>query len=210
MHEVRPEAPEAPEAPEVPEGSEKPEGSENAARLRPTPSQTAGPFVSLGTEWLGDVSLVAPGAQGAITVTGRLFDGAGMPVTDAVLEFWQADAEGRYPPDTAPGWTGFTRSFTDHEGCYHLRTVRPGGVPVIDGTAQAPHIDVSIFARGLMQRLVTRIYFSDEEAANALDPVLASISEPAAASSLIALAGGDGYRLDLRLQGGQETVFFVP
>jgi protocatechuate 3,4-dioxygenase alpha subunit len=143
-------------------------------------------------------------------VTGRVLDGAGMPVIDAVVEFWQADSEGRFPPDSEPDWTGFTRSFTDEEGRYRLRTVRPGGVPAGDGSPQAPHVDVSIFARGLQQRLVTRIYFADEEAANALDPVLGSIAEPGRASSLIAQAVPGGYRLDLRLQGDEETVFFVP
>jgi protocatechuate 3,4-dioxygenase alpha subunit len=182
----------------------------SAERLVPTPSQTAGPFVSIGTEWLADACLVASGSPGAITVSGRVFDGAGAPVTDAVLEFWQADASGRYPPDTEHGWTGFTRALTDHEGAYCLRTVAPGEVPTGDGTPQAPHIDVSIFARGLLQRLVTRIYFSDQEAANALDPVLASIGVPAAVSSLIALGGPEAYELDLRLQGDEETVFFVP
>jgi protocatechuate 3,4-dioxygenase alpha subunit len=140
---------------------------------------------------------------------GRVFDGAGMPVTDAVLEFWQADATGRYPPGTEVGWTGFTRAFTDGAGGYHLRTLRPGRVPAGDGSSQAPHINVSIFARGLLQRLVTRIYFSDEEAANARDPVLASLSEPAA-STLIARSGPESYHLDIRLQGDEETVFFVP
>jgi protocatechuate 3,4-dioxygenase alpha subunit len=130
----------------------------SAERLVPTPSQTAGPFVSIGTEWLADACLVASGSPGA----------------------------------------------------YCLRTVAPGEVPTGDGTPQAPHIDVSIFARGLLQRLVTRIYFSDQEAANALDPVLASIGVPAAVSSLIALGGPEAYELDLRLQGDEETVFFVP
>jgi protocatechuate 3,4-dioxygenase alpha subunit len=191
-------------------GHEAPGALETRGRLVPTPSQTAGPFLSIGTEWLADGSIAAVGAAGGIIVTGRVLDGAGMPVTDAVLEFWQADADGRYPPETAPDWTGFTRALTDHEGRYRLQTVAPGRVAAGDGTPQAPHIDVSIFARGLLQRLVTRIYLSDEEAANALDPVLCSISEAAAASSLIARAGPGGYELDLRLQGDGETIFFVP
>jgi len=183
---------------------------ETAPDLVPTPSQTAGPFLSIGTAWLADECTVAPGVTGAIAVTGQVFDGAGMPVTDAVLEFWQADAEGRHPPRTEPGWTGFTRSLTDGEGRYRLRTVRPGPVPAGDGSPQAPHIDVSIFARGLLQRVVTRIYFSDEEVANALDPLLGAIAAPGTAASLIARAGPHGYRLDFRLQGDEETVFFVP
>jgi protocatechuate 3,4-dioxygenase, alpha subunit len=184
--------------------------AESEPDLVATPSQTAGPYISLGTAWLADGAMVTADAPAAITVTGRVLDGASMPVTDAVVEFWQADSEGRFPPDTERGWTGFTRSFTDEEGCYRLRTVRPGGVPAADGSPQAPHIDVSIFARGLLQRLVTRIYFADEEAANAVDPVLASIAEPRRTSSMIARAVPGGYRLDVRLQGEEETVFFVP
>jgi protocatechuate 3,4-dioxygenase alpha subunit len=178
--------------------------------LVPTPSQTAGPFLSIGTSWLAGTTASTPPATGLVTVSGHVFDGAGTPVTDAVLEFWQADAEGRYPPDTEAGWTGFARAFTDHEGGYRLSTVLPAGVPAGDGRPQAPHIDVSIFARGLMQRLVTRIYFSDSEAANAVDPVLASLPDPATASRMIAQAGPEGYELDLRLQGAEESVFFVP
>jgi protocatechuate 3,4-dioxygenase alpha subunit len=153
--------------------------------------------------------MIAIGAPSAITVAGRVLDGAGAPVTDAVIEFWQADAQGRYPPDTAPGWTGFTRSLTDADGCYHLRTVRPGDVPAGESSRQAPHIDVAIFARGLLQRLVTRIYFSDAGDANAFDPVLGSMAESSAAT-LMAAAGPDGYVLDFRLQGDGETTFFVP
>lgn len=185
-------------------------GGAQERKLVPTPSQTAGPFLSIGTGWLADECTVAVGTTGAVAVTGRVLDGAGSPVSDAVMEFWQADAHGRFPPDTAPGWTGFTRSLTDAEGRYRLRTVRPGALVTADGSAQAPHIDVSMFARGLQQRLVTRIYFSDERAANALDPVLCSIVEPGRADSLIAQAGPDGFRLDIRLQGDRETVFFEP
>jgi protocatechuate 3,4-dioxygenase, alpha subunit len=178
-----------------------------------TPSQTAGPFVSIGTEWEA-AGLVAPdtSAAGAVSVAGRVFDGSGAPVRDAMLEFWQADADGHFPPGSPRGWTGFTRSLTDEEGRYRLVTVKPGPVAGPDGSLQAPHVDVSIFARGLLQRLVTRIYFSDEEARNAADPVLASLGSSSLASRLLAALEPDGssYLFDVHLQGDQETVFFAP
>jgi protocatechuate 3,4-dioxygenase alpha subunit len=175
----------------------------------PTPSQTAGPFLSIGMQWCA-VGSTVPVSDDAVTVTGRLLDGSGAPVTDAVLEFWQADANGHFPPKTATGWSGFTRALTDGDGTYVLRTVKPGRVAVTSGALQAPHIDVSIFARGLLQRLVTRIYFADETTANAEDPLLASIGDAALATTLVADSRPDGYHLDVRLQGDGETVFFVP
>ena len=134
------------------------------APFLPTPSQTAGPFVSIGTEWDATGRMVEEGSPAVITVMGTVFDGRGEPVTDAMLEFWQADPEGHFPPETASTWTGFTRCLTYKGGRFRLVTVKPGSVPGPDGEAQAPHIDVSLFARGLLQRLVTRIYFWDEEA----------------------------------------------
>jgi protocatechuate 3,4-dioxygenase, alpha subunit len=182
------------------------------APLLPTPSQTAGPFVSIGTAWDAAGRLVDAGSPAAITVAGTVFDGRGEPITDALLEFWQADPEGHFPPETASTWTGFTRSLTDEEGRFRIVTVKPGCVPGPSGQPQGPHIDVSIFARGLLQRLVTRIYFSDEGARNAADPVLASLADSSLASRLIAHRAGAGsvYELDIRLQGEQETVFFAP
>jgi protocatechuate 3,4-dioxygenase, alpha subunit len=178
----------------------------------PTPSQTAGPFVSIGTEW-GATGLVGRDDDvGVISVAGRVLDGAGDPITDAMLEFWQADADGHFPPGSRRAWTGFTRSLTDRDGRYRLLTVKPGPVPGPDGRLQAPHVDVSIFARGLLQRLVTRIYFSDEEASNATDPVLVSLGSSSLVSRLLASGEPDGssYRFDIHLQGDQETVFFAP
>jgi len=174
-----------------------------------TPSQTAGPYLSIGTSWNAGGCVVPPGTDGSFTVTGRMTDGAGDPVTDALLEWWQADPAGRFPPGADPGWSGFARSLTDPDGCFTLCTVKPGAVPSGDGRLQAPHLDVSIFARGLLQRLVTRCYFDDEVTANASDPLLASLDAPAA-SRLVARSSPEGYRLDVVLQGPEETPFFVP
>lgn len=175
-----------------------------------SPSQTAGPFVSLGTAWSADGAMVGPGETGTITLSGFVIDGAGEPVTDGLLEFWQADGQGRFGPAGGAAWTGFSRALTGADGAYRLVTVKPGAVPLEDGRPQAPHINVSIFARGLLQRLVTRVYFSDEEA-NAADPVLALLA-PDLRTRMVAVhePGTVGYRLDLHLQGPQESVFFAP
>jgi protocatechuate 3,4-dioxygenase, alpha subunit len=187
--------------------------ADDTSRSISTPSQTAGPFVSIGTEWGATGLMVPQGTAGAISVAGQVTDGAGAPVTDAMLEFWQADPDGRFPPGSGrASWTGFTRALTDHEGRYRLVTLKPGPVRAAGGRQEAPHIDVSIFARGLLQRLVTRIYFSDEEAANSADPVLAGLGDPSPRSRLTARRqpGTAGYRFDIHLQGDQETVFFAP
>jgi protocatechuate 3,4-dioxygenase, alpha subunit len=183
--------------------------------LTRTPSQTAGPFVSIGTEWDATGSMVPESSSGALMLAGRVIDGSGQPVTDAMLEFWQADPDGCFPAAPDKGrWSGFTRALTDREGRYRLVTLKPGPVAAGDGRPQAPHIDVSIFARGLLQRLVTRAYFSDEEALNETDPVLASVGELGLAlrSRLIAQRqpGTATYRFDIYLQGDQETIFFAP
>jgi protocatechuate 3,4-dioxygenase, alpha subunit len=170
---------------------------------RPTPSQTIGPFFRFGMDWMVP-DLVAPGGPGAVTVSGRVIDGAGAPVPDALIEIWQADSLGRFPPESEPGWTGFGRCLNDGGGEFGFTIVKPGPV---DG--QAPHIDVSVFARGLLQRLVTRIYFPDEGEANEIDPVLCSVPGHAARASLIAAADGGGLRFDIYLQGQLETAFFA-
>ncbi len=175
-----------------------------------TPSQAAGPFTALGVRWFVSGSIGRDRRDREILLHGQLLDGSGAPVTDALLEFWQADDEGRFPPQSGPDWTGFGRCFTDAGGYYRLRTLKPA--PLLSGTSdtEAPHVNVSIFAAGLLQRLVTRCYFSDEVAANLFDPVLASIDEPGRRASLIAGAETGGYRFDVRLQGDRETVFFMP
>ncbi len=186
-----------------------------------TPSQTVGPFLAIGLPWPDGPSVVPPGAPGAITITGLVLDGAGAPVPDALVETWQADPDSRFdhPDDprgaVAPaviGFRGFGRSATSTDGSYQIRTLRPGALPGPAGQTEAPHLDVSVFARGLLDRVVTRIYFPDEAEANDADPVLASISDQERRATLIAIADparpGTGFRFDIRLQGDRETVFF--
>jgi protocatechuate 3,4-dioxygenase alpha subunit len=163
-----------------------------------TPSQTVGPFFSIGLPWPEGPFAVDADEPGSIWVRGQVLDGAGEPVPDALIETWQAS------PEVTPIFRGFTRCGTDAEGRYAIRTLRPGPVPGPDGAVQAPHLGVSVFARGLLDRVVTRIYFSDE-AANAADPVLTAAGP--SAGTLIAEARADGYVFDIRLQGPDETVF---
>ncbi|MFI9009070.1 protocatechuate 3,4-dioxygenase subunit alpha [Actinosynnema sp. NPDC053489] len=188
--------------------------------LRTTPSQTVGPFFSFGLVWPDGPFVVPEGTPGAFRIGGAVYDGAGVPVPDALVETWQADPAGRFDHPADPrgavrwqGFRGFGRSATDPEGRYSLLTVKPGRLPA-GGSAgrQAPHLDVSLFCRGMLVRLVTRIYFSDEEEANTEDPVLASIDPPRRATLIAARepSGGatPGYRFDIHLQGEHETVFF--
>jgi protocatechuate 3,4-dioxygenase alpha subunit len=143
--------------------------------------------------------VVAPGTEGAIVLRGYVLDGDGVPVPDALLETWQADPDGGFDP----GFRGFGRCPTDEDGAWEITTLKPG--PVGDG--QAPHIDVSVLARGLLDRVITRIYFADEAEANAADPVLSRLSEPQRAT-LVAEPEDGGYRFDIHLQGAHETTFF--
>jgi protocatechuate 3,4-dioxygenase alpha subunit len=182
--------------------------------LTPTASQTVGPYFSIGLAWPDGQDVVPPDEPGRITISGAVLDGAGDPIPDALIETWQADPEGRYPHPDDPcgsetGFRGFGRCGTDDHGRYAIQTVKPGPVPGPNGTMQAPHIEVSVFARGLLQRVVTRIYFPDEATANAADPVLASLPATAASETLIAARSDDGYRFDVHLQGEHETVFFA-
>jgi protocatechuate 3,4-dioxygenase, alpha subunit len=185
--------------------------------LAPTPSQTAGPFLHIGLLWDDGADVVPEGTPGAITLTGRVFDGAGQPLPDGLVETWQADPNGRFahPADprgatdpSVPGFRGFGRCATDAEGRYAIRTVKPGPLPTPEGGTEAPHVNVSVFARGLLSRVVTRVYFPDEAEANAADPVLTSIDDPAVRETLVARAEDGGYRLDIYLQGEKETAFF--
>jgi protocatechuate 3,4-dioxygenase alpha subunit len=182
-----------------------------------TPSQTAGPYLSIGLlrDFIGP-SLVPEDDPRAIRIRGRLLDGSGDPVPDGMVEIWQANAAGRYahPADTRDdipleeGFLGFGRSGTADEGWFEFVTVKPGRVPMPDGRMQAPHLVVGIFARGLLKRLVTRLYFPDEEEANASDPVLSELDEDERAT-LVARAEDGALRFDIRLQGESQTTFFL-
>jgi protocatechuate 3,4-dioxygenase, alpha subunit len=177
-----------------------------------TPSQTVGPFFSLGLPWEDGPFVVPSETPGAIRLRGHVFDGAGDPVPDALVETWQADPAGRFPhPDDprgpADGFRGFGRCPTETDGAWEIVTLKPGPVPGFDGALQAPHVDVSLFARGLLDRVVTRIYFGDEPEANATDPVLARL-DPDRRATLIAAPAEGGYTIDFHLQGDCETAFF--
>jgi protocatechuate 3,4-dioxygenase alpha subunit len=182
-----------------------------------TPSQTVGPYLSIGLlhDEIGP-SLVADDDPRAIRIRGRLLDGNGDPVPDGMVEIWQANAAGRYahPADDREdvpledGFRGFGRSGTVKDGWFEFTTVKPGTVPMPDGRPQAPHLLVGVFARGLLKRLATRMYFPDEEAANAADPVLSELGEEERAT-LVATAEEGGLRFDIRLQGDRQTTFFA-
>jgi protocatechuate 3,4-dioxygenase alpha subunit len=188
-----------------------------------TPSATVGPFFLFGlvpsTVGRTDVitsNLVTPDASGErISVAGRVFDGDGAPVPDAVIEIWQADAAGRYAGATSASerpnaaFKGFGRAPTGPDGGFRFDTIKPGTVDGPDGKAQAPHIVVNVFARGVVKQLVTRIYFSDETA-NATDPILALVPADRRATLIAQRDGGRAaYHFDIHLQGENETVFFA-
>ena len=190
-----------------------------------TPSQTVGPFFKYGLtpdgkyDWNDAFTsnLVTPDASGErIRVEGRVFDGEGQPVPDAMLEIWQADSQGRFadPQDkrALPNakFRGFGRCGTDANGGYVFESIKPGSVPDPDGKPQAPHLLLAVFARGMLRHLYTRIYFGDEKG-NASDPVLALVQPDRRATLIAEREAGNGnviYKLDLRLQGEEETVFF--
>ena len=183
-----------------------------------TPSQTVGPFFHDALPWPGAETLVGPDTKGdRIEIIGRVLDGDGTPVPDALIEIWQANAAGRYahPEDGQlkpldPAFRGFGRCASDVEGRFRFATIRPGRVPGRGNALQAPHVNLGLFARGLLRRLVTRIYFEDAPE-NAEDPVLALVQDPARRATLLAKrVAGDGavYRFDIVLQGKGETVFF--
>jgi protocatechuate 3,4-dioxygenase, alpha subunit len=174
-------------------------------RLDVTPSQTVGPFFAIGLPWPEGPNVVGADEPGAFTIAGTVFDGEGTPIPDAVIETWQADEHGSF--GEREGFRGFARVPTGDDGAWAIRTVKPAPVPGPAGAAQAPHLDVSVFCRGLLHRCVTRIYFADEAAANAADPVLASVPE-GRRETLLARRTDDGYRFDIHLQGERETVFF--
>jgi protocatechuate 3,4-dioxygenase alpha subunit len=182
--------------------------------LQATTSQTVGPFFKIGLQWLEQSSLASSVATGErVKIQGRVLDGDGVSVPDAILEVWQANSHGKYahPEDAQdkpldPPFTGFGRIPVDETGTFQFVTIKPGSVPGPEGAAQAPHLLVSIFMRGLLKRLVTRIYFPDDER-NASDPIL-NLVDPARRATLIATASGDHLQWNVVLQGTQETVFF--
>jgi protocatechuate 3,4-dioxygenase, alpha subunit len=165
--------------------------------LGPTPSQTVGPFFAIGLSDRKLDQVVPDGTADAIRIEGRVLDGAGEPVADAMVEVWQADAAGEYSGDF-----GWGRSGTDDEGRFGFLTVKPG-----PAARQAPHLVVLVFARGLLKPVLTRMYFPDEAEANARDPVLETVPAEER-STLVAAADGDVLRFDLRLQGDDQTAFF--
>ena len=209
--------------------------NQDPALFGQTPSQTVGPFFHYGLPWKGGADLVGASDMGArpdlfgeehyllrvaaptgtptgeaIVVTGRVLDGDGQPVPDAMVEIWGADAGGRYADsgDTSldPHFVGFGRAAVDAGGVYRFRTIRPGRVPGPGNTRQAPHLAVSVFGRGMLKRLATRLYFADGEG-NASDPVLDAVP-PARRDTLIARWHDGAWRLDIVLSGPGETVFF--
>lgn len=183
-----------------------------------TPSQTVGPYFAIGLPWPEGPHVVAEGTPGAFTITGTIYDGAGGPVPDHLLETWQADPEGRYADmhgfggaSAMEGFRGFARCGQESgDGTFEILTVKPGRVPEAGGRLQAPHIAVTVFARGMLNRVVTRIYFADEEEANREDPILARVPAERR-STLLAVPESGGYRFEIRLQGSAagETVFFA-
>jgi protocatechuate 3,4-dioxygenase alpha subunit len=187
--------------------------------LYATPWQTVGPYLHIGLTWLNTDDLAGDGATGQrITIEGVLVDANGVPIPDGMIEIWQANAHGRYnhPEDTRdlplePGFRGFGRVPTDEAGRFRFRTIKPGRVPGTNGKLQAPHLMVSVFARGILRRLATRIYFPDETS-NADDPVLAQVPEARRPTLIARKEGADAYRFNIVIQGqalGQgETVFF--
>ncbi|MGX9390448.1 protocatechuate 3,4-dioxygenase subunit alpha [Nitrobacteraceae bacterium UC4446_H13] len=189
-----------------------------------TPSQTVGPYFAYGLtpggkyEWNDAFSndLVTPDVTGdRIRIAGQVFDGDGAVIPDAMLEIWQADAQGRFanPRDTRalPNATfkGFGRCGAGAKGEFSFDTIKPGIVPDPDGKPQAPHVLLAVFARGMLLHLYTRIYFDDEAEKNAADPILALVPAERR-TTLIARreAGSATYRFDIHLQGDDETVFF--
>ena len=194
-------------------------------RLKETPSQTAGPYVHIGCtpnflgiggiypNDLGSAMINAKTAGERIAVTGRAFDGAGEPLRDALIEIWQADAKGFYnsPGDTRAdkdfaGWG--RRPVNLESGEFRFETIKPGAVALADGRRQAPHITFWIVARGINIGLHTRMYFPEEEKANAACPVLSRAGPPKRRQTLVARRDGSTYTFDIRIQGENETVFF--
>jgi protocatechuate 3,4-dioxygenase, alpha subunit len=163
------------------------------SRPPPTPSQTVGPFFGFALPFPGDAEASAGDAK-AVRIEGQVLDGEGEPVAEAILEAWQGDQ--------------FARCRTDSEGAFHFLLRKPAAAGGGDGRNEAPHLELTVFARGLLRHLATRIYFPDEAAANRADPALALV-EPDRRETLVARAEGGVFHFDVRLQGADETVFFA-
>lgn len=183
--------------------------------LRASTSQTIGPYLRIGLEWMVIEDLAPQGVSGQrVRIEGRVTDADGEPVNDAAVEIWQANSHGKYasPEDTQekpldPSFRGYGRSLTDDSGTFRFRTIKPGPVPGPDGKPQAPHLVMTIFMRGLLKQLVTRVYFPDEPL-NADDPVL-KLVPPERRATLIARKAGEAVlQWNVSLQGSNETVFF--
>jgi protocatechuate 3,4-dioxygenase alpha subunit len=191
-------------------------------QLKQTPSQTVGPFFHYGlVDHGGENILVNDDTRGKrILLKGQVTDGSGTPVSDAMLEIWQADESGAFnhPEDphhaqADPNFTGFGRAPTNKNGIFTFKTIKPGVVPYDDSTPQAPHVNVRVFSRGMLIHAYTRLYFGDEPEANAADPVL-NMVPPERRHTLIALPEEHGdlttYCFNIALQGDNETIFFEP
>jgi protocatechuate 3,4-dioxygenase alpha subunit len=181
-----------------------------------TPSQTVGPFFSIGLDRMNCADLAEGSAGERVAIRGRVLDGDGQPVPDAVLEIWQADADGRYhhpehadPRNNATPFVGFGRIPTDDRGQFSFTTVKPGPVFGPDGKPQAPHLQILVFMRGLLRQLVTRMYFPGEPL-NASDMVLQIVPESRRETLIARRTAPTGNTLEwnVLLQGGDETVFF--
>ena len=166
------------------------------APLVHTASQTVGPFLHIALADPEARFAVAPNSAGAVAVRGTITDGAGVPIADAIVETWQIDEL-------------FARCCTDDDGGYEIHTRKPPPVATLDGTPQAPHLSMSVFARGLLDRVVTRIYFGDEADANDADPTLAVVAADRRHRLVADPDAERSYRFDIRLQGDDESVFFT-
>jgi len=206
--------------------------NQSKALFGQTPWQTVGPFFHYGLPWKGAADLISASELGArpelfapehdllrvtpprgpvdglaIEIFGRVLDGDGNPVPDALVEIWQADARGQYQMSgSGRNFIGFGRAATMNDGGYRFRTILPGRVPGPGNSLQAPHIAVGVLARGLLRRLVTRLYFPDSEGLDG-DPILELVPQ-ARRDTLMARKEAGGYRFDIVLQGAGETVFF--
>ena len=175
--------------------------------LHTTTSQTVGPYLHIGLTWLITEKLAQAGIPGErISIQGRVLDGDGKPVNDALVEIWQADSDGKYG---GKRFRGFGRSATGNDGAFQFHTIKPGHVRGPGGTTQAPHIGVTVFMRGQLKQLVSRIYFPGEPV-NAKDAVLALVPNERRATLIAAkIPGKSGaLRWNVILQGRGETVFF--